>query len=241
MSVAIIAGSSKGIGLALTHHILRTSPTTTVLALSRTHNPSAHDSLDSTLQSRLRPITMDLTRESDLERVAREVEKEFGKRSVRQVWMVAGTLTPEKSLRGVKEELVWEHFRINTVAPMMAAKHWHGLLAPPVKSGAGLVGFDQSWWVNLSARTGSIGDNKLGGWYSYRMSKAALNMLTKTMAIEVGRLGTVDTDLSRKYTPSTQNKFTAQEAAEKMHDAVSRLKTEDSGGFFDYKGDRIVW
>ncbi|KAI9332767.1 hypothetical protein BDR26DRAFT_840598 [Obelidium mucronatum] len=255
MSVAIIAGSSKGIGLALAHQILASCPKTIVFAASRTPSLCVESSrhLPSQQRDRLKPVQVNITQESDISGLAATISKEYGPKSVKQVWMVAGTLTPEKSLRSLKEDLIWEHLRLNTVAPMLAAKHWSPLLAPPIKKvepGSHLVGLDQSWWINISARTGSIGDNKLGGWYSYRISKAGLNQLTRTMAIELGRNGigavslhpgTVDTDLSRPYTASSHSKFSASESAAKMYEALTRLKSTDSGGFFDYKGDPIVW
>ncbi|KAJ3064894.1 hypothetical protein HDU99_004333, partial [Rhizoclosmatium hyalinum] len=253
MSVAIIAGASKGIGLSLAHQILRTSPTLTVIAASRTPTRTTENSahLPPALLNRLKPVQVDITNDAQVEQLAKHVSEVYGPKSVKQVWIVAGTLNPEKSLKGLKEELIWEHLRVNTVGPMIAAKHWHGLLAPPerkVQKGEVLNGWEQSWWLNLSARTGSIGDNKLGGWYSYRVSKAGLNQLTRTMAVELGRggvgvaslhPGTVDTDLSRPYTSATHPKLSADQSAEKLYEVVSKLKSTDSGGFFDYKGDPI--
>ncbi|XP_023330474.1 uncharacterized protein LOC111702901 [Eurytemora carolleeae] len=107
-------------------------------------------------------------------------------------------------------------FTVNTFAPLLMAKH----LAPLLQKGTGLVGSQQfkedpkkshsSVIVNMSARVGSISDNRLGGWYSYRMSKSGMNMATKCLSLELGRgknrviclslhPGTTDTDLSKPY------------------------------------------
>ena len=97
----------------------------------------------------------------------------------------AGFLLPEKSLRSVTRENLIKHFEINTIGPVLVAKHMQPSFMHDTKI------------VNISARTGSIGDNTgLGGWYSYRMSKAALNQATKTIAAEFGRKGMVHTIIS---------------------------------------------
>ena len=105
---------------------------------------------------------------------------------------------------------------------------------------------------NISARVGRIGDNKLGGWLSYRTSKAALNMFTRTLALEVKRKGvlalslhpgTVDTDLSKPFQKNVKkNKLqTTEEAVTSMLSVILNIKPEDSGGFFAYDGSRIEW
>jgi len=108
---------------------------------------------------------------------------------------------------------------------------------------------EKAVFAALSARVGSISDNRLGGWYAYRASKAALNMVLKTLAIEIGRRfknqiivglhpGTVDTDLSKPFQGNVPEGklFTAEFSAEKLLDVVDGLSAEDSGNLFDWAG-----
>ena len=132
----------------------------------------------------------------------------------------------------------------NTIGPALVAKHLLPQLARDRKS----------VFAALSARVGSIRDNKLGGWYAYRASKAALNMLIKTLSIEHGRRwpqsavvalhpGTVDTQLSRPFSgrvPRSQL-ATPAEAAHRLLQVIDGLGAEDTGRLFAWDGSRIPW
>jgi NAD(P)-dependent dehydrogenase (short-subunit alcohol dehydrogenase family) len=104
----------------------------------------------------------------------------------------------------------------------------------------------------LSAKVGSIGDNQLGGWHSYRASKAALNQIMRTAAIELKRSrpeaicvalhpGTVDTKLSEPFSKAGLNVRPPAVAARELLDVINSLKPADSGGFFDYTGGSLPW
>lgn len=108
--------------------------------------------------------------------------------------------------------------------------------------------------VNMSARVGSIGDNRFGGWYSYRLSKAALNMTTKNLSIELGRgkkrviclslhPGTVDTDLSRPYHKNVAKDklFTPELSVSKLLTVIDNATIDQSGAYLDYQGEKIVF
>ena len=106
--------------------------------------------------------------------------------------------------------------------------------------------------MTLSARVGSIGDNHLGGWYSYRASKAALNQLVRTAAIELRRRhpeaicvalhpGTVDTQLSSPFGKANLDVQSPDSAAKHLLDVTERLVPKDTGGFFDHHGEPIPW
>ena len=106
--------------------------------------------------------------------------------------------------------------------------------------------------INLSARVGSISDNKLGGWYSYRLSKAAMNMFTKTLSIEVKRHncmvlslhpGTTETDLSKPFLKNVKPEklFTVSYSVDSMLNVIWNSKLEDSGKFLAYDGSEIVY
>jgi NAD(P)-dependent dehydrogenase (short-subunit alcohol dehydrogenase family) len=188
---------------------------------------------------------LDVTKELEIQNLSKTIADKFGPKSLRAVINSAGYLLPEKSIKQIDPSIVQQHFSVNTIGPMFMAKHLSALLAPPEKINKP---FSRSLWINISAKTGSISDNHLGGWYSYRMSKAALNQLTKTLAIELGRKGvttvslhpgTVETDLSRDYTKNVANKMTADQSVDKLFQVLIQLKEEQNGGFFDYKGSSI--
>ena len=151
-------------------------------------------------------------------------------------------LKPEKSWRELDAAQMAQAFAINAIGPALLMKHFLPLL--PREGSA--------TFATLSARVGSIGDNRLGGWYSYRASKAALNQLLRTAAIELNRRsphaicialhpGTVDTGLSAAFAKNGLDVQTPELAAERLLEIIHQLTPGDSGGFFDYKGEMIVW
>ena len=147
---------------------------------------------------------------------------------------------PEKKLEDLHLDQLMELMKINAIGPALTIQHFSKLL-------------DQknSVMVTLSAKVGSIADNRLGGWYSYRASKAALNMLIKTAAIEFGRTkpntalialhpGTVNSRLSQPFR-GEQIGRPALDAASDMLRLIRRLGREDSGCFFSYSGEKLLW
>ena len=162
------------------------------------------------------------------------------------VFVATGALAPpgrgpEKALRGIDPAQVAAQFALNATGPVLVLKHALRLLPRDRRA----------VFVALSARVGSIGDNGLGGWYSYRASKAALNQMLHTAAIEVARShrhavvvalhpGTVDTGFAAEFHAGRAT-ITPADAATLMLDTVTRLTPADSGGFFDNAGARIPW
>lgn len=127
-------------------------------------------------------------------------------------------------------------------------------LWPLLKAGGSAPGRDFAVVANLSARVGSIGDNKLGGWHSYRASKASLNQLTNTMSVEFARKkdpiiclllhpGTVDTDLSKPFQRNVQKSklFTREFSVQKLLNIINNAKSSDNGKFFAWDGQEIPW
>ena len=107
-------------------------------------------------------------------------------------------------------------------------------------------------FATLSAKVGSIGDNRLGGWYSYRASKAALNQIVRTAAVELSRRqpeaicialhpGTVQTRLSSPFSTTGLDVQSPDVAAGRLLTVIDRLRPGDSGGFFDYRGEQLPW
>ena len=151
-----------------------------------------------------------------------------------QDWM------PEKRLDDLNAEQLSELFKINTIGPALTIRYFSKLLDPK-----------NSIMVNLSAKVGSIEDNRLGGWYSYRASKAALNMLIKTASIELARTkpnvaliamhpGTVNSGLSKPFR-GEQIGRPSQDAVADMFRVIESLQARDSGSFITYSGEKLPW
>ena len=147
---------------------------------------------------------------------------------------------PEKKLDDLNPAQLQTLMQINAIGPSLTIKHFSKLLDP-----AGSV------MATLSAKVGSIEDNRLGGWYSYRASKAALNMLIKTAAIELARTkpnvalialhpGTVNSRLSQPF-KGQQIGRAPLDAAQDMLNVLLSLDKEDSGTFISYSGERLPW
>lgn len=190
MAVVFIQGASRGLGLAFVQSLLKRS-NTTVFAAARTLNKTEENGINLlSLQSsfpNLELISMDVTKEDNVIEASNIVKEKVGKLDL--LINCSGMLHPtgkgETKLGDINFTHISEVFNLNTFAPLIMAKHFNPLL----QKGNGLIGCqkhhhdkDKSHCgviANLSARIGSIEDNKLGGWYSYRMSKAALNMANR--------------------------------------------------------------
>ena len=147
---------------------------------------------------------------------------------------------PEKRLDDLNAEQLIELMTVNAIGPALTIRHFSKLLDPA-----------NSILVTLSAKVGSIEDNRLGGWYSYRASKAALNMLIKTASIEWARTkpntaliamhpGTVNSRLSKPFR-GEQIGRPANQAVSEMFTVIESLTREDSGSFIAYSGERLPW
>ena len=148
---------------------------------------------------------------------------------------------PEKSLNSLNAEQLTQSFLVNAIGPSLVLRHFSPLLA----SGASL-------YAKLSARVGSISDNKKGGWYGYRASKAALNMMLQTAAIELQRKntnlrvvaqqpGTVRSKLSNPFASSQMNLLEPHESVLGMLTALKNLPVKSGAHFIDYQGNEIPW
>lgn len=149
---------------------------------------------------------------------------------------------PEKSWRQVDATKLARSFALNAIGPALIMKH-----VLPALPRSGKVVF-----ATLSARVGSIGDNQLGGWYAYRASKAALNQLVRTAAIELKRRapeaicvalhpGTVATGLSAPFSSGRNEVHSPAVAAGYMLSVIEGLGSEANGGFLDWRGDIVAW
>ena len=148
---------------------------------------------------------------------------------------------PEKSLGAVTSEAMMAQYAVNAVGPMLVLKHAVRLL--PRR--------ERSVFAALSARVGSIGDNRAGGWHSFRAAKAGLNQMLHGASIELGRShpgvicaalhpGTVATTFTQNYA-GRHSMVSPEEAAQNLIVVMEGLKPEQTGGFYDYEGREIPW
>lgn len=167
---------------------------------------------------------------------------------------IPGILFPEKSPSQIDYDNALLTLRTNTLGPMMLLKHFSAFLPRKSTKLENLEGLPQhAVWTNMSARVGSITDNALGGWYSYRASKAAVNQVTKTfdnflrtsagdnaMSISM-HPGTVKTGLSKEFWGNVKEDklFTPEYAAEKLLEVISSRSLHDRGKCWDWKGEEV--
>lgn len=148
---------------------------------------------------------------------------------------------PEKSLSALSGGAMADQFLVNAIGPMLIMKHAVRLLAQDRRAVL----------ATLSARVGSIGDNRLGGWHSYRMAKAALNQGIRGASIELARThkqaicvalhpGTVQTEFTRKYL-GRHPSVPPAEAARNLLTVIDGLTPTQTGGFFDWAGKEVAW
>jgi len=234
---AVIIGASGGIGRALTEALAARSSVTRVHALSRSGEIEETDKI---LSGKI-----DLLDEDCLQAAASRIAA-YG--SPELILVASGILSdgaalqPEKSYRQQTLPAFERVFAINTFGPGLVAKHFLPLLP---KQGRGV-------FAALSARVGSISDNRLGGWHAYRASKAALNMLMRNYAIEIARRntdliavslhpGTVDTNLSALFQSNVPDDklFSPEQSAQHLLHVIDGLTPEASGKAFDWAGVEI--
>jgi NAD(P)-dependent dehydrogenase (short-subunit alcohol dehydrogenase family) len=236
VSVAVVIGVSGGIGSALVAQLAQDARFERVLALSRSAVVDADPRI---VRSRI-----DVTDEASIAAAAQDA-RALGE--VRLVIVASGLLHGD----GVRPERHWSEldgatlarvFAVNSIGPALVAKHFLPLLP---RAG-------RSVFAAISARVGSIEDNRLGGWYAYRASKAALNMLLKCFAIELKRRapeavciglhpGTVDTPLSKPFQGNVPpgRLFSPSESAAHLLRVIDRVGTADSGRVLAWDGSPV--
>ena len=235
-----IIGASGGIGRAMTKLLIAQPNVHRVFALSRSKYEPDNTNVSTGF--------IDLEDEGSIQRAAAEIA---GANTKLDAIVVAtgilhdddASLRPEKTFRNLNADAMSKVFRVNTIGPSLIAKHFVPLLCEDRRS----------VFAALSARVGSIGDNRIGGWYSYRASKSALNMILKTLAIEMKRTnpksiavglhpGTVDTGLSSPFQRNVPKGklFDSEFSARHLLNVMDGLTETDSGKVFDWAGKRIV-
>ncbi|WP_237067266.1 SDR family NAD(P)-dependent oxidoreductase [Microbulbifer guangxiensis] len=236
----LLAGASGGIAVALGVELEKRFPDAELMSVSRSAEAPGEISPARHLQA-------DLTDPAAVEDVRAFIQDGDGPPD----WVICccgilhtGEHGPEKALDQCEEDWLLESMRVNVVTHMHLAK----ALAPVLKPSRPLV------WASLSAKVGSIGDNQLGGWYSYRMSKAALNMFIRNLSIEWGRRldhccvvavhpGTTDTALSEPFQKNIPEDklYSADTSAERIVDVLAGLDQERNGKLLFWDGEVLPW
>lgn len=239
----VVVGAAGGLGRALAQTLLERHPSDLVLALSRSGALPAAPGLHQ--------AAIDLTDEASIAAAAahaRALRDSLAPGSVRRVIVASGLLhhadglRPEKSMAALDAATLARLFAVNAIGPALVARHFLPLMPRDAPAA----------FAALSARVGSISDNQLGGWYGYRASKAALNMLIRTLAIEWSRTakrsvcvglhpGTVDTGLSRPFQGNVADGrlFTPAYSAACLIDVLDQLAPADSGKVFAWDGSEV--
>ncbi|MGY2735777.1 SDR family NAD(P)-dependent oxidoreductase [Sphingomonas sp. UYP23] len=226
---AVIIGASGGIGAAFEAALIE---------------EGAYDVVHGFARSRIGAQHLDLTDEASIAAAAAYVAKGPAPTLVIVATGIlhADAHGPEKALRELDPAWLARVHAINAIGPALVAKHF---LPITPKTGRNV-------FAALSARVGSISDNKMGGWHGYRASKAALNMFVRTIAIEEKRRndraivvalhpGTVDTALSKPFQGNVQpgRLFDTERAALQLLDVIEELKAPDTGKLFDFEGKEV--
>ena len=230
----LIAGASGAIGKEFTRFYSDDPNVEKIVTLSR----KVIESRDEKIQS----IEIDYSKEETFKNLDKIVELE----SISSIIIATGILhtdqiKPEKSINGIDFESLKDVFQVNVFGPILLVKN----LLPLIKKSQGVK------IVFLTARVGSISDNELGGWYSYRSSKSALNMMIRNLSIELQRAnkehivigihpGTVKSHLSEPFLRHVKhNIFSPRESVELMSQVISNNSQKDSGKCFDFSGKVI--
>lgn len=238
MRVAVL-GAGGGIGSAMVDVLAESTRVAKIYACTRTRRPPDC--------AKVEVVRFDLEDETSIAAAAAHCTADG---PLNLVFVATGVLhdsaglQPEKSWRALTAGSLAKAFAVNSSGPALVGKYF--LPALP--------GHEKGVFAVLSARVGSIGDNRLGGWYAYRASKAALHMLIATFAIELARRnpsalcvalhpGTVDTELSRPFQSGVPEGklFAPRFAAERLLSVIDSLDVRDSGKAFAWDGQQIAF
>ncbi len=252
----LIIGGTGGIGQAMVQALLQRQH----LANQQSDTDTAHTKIYATYHKsqpdfaadHLYWISMDVSDEDSIEQAIADIKQQ----TTHIDWVIncVGLLhtphnQPEKALRQLETGFFLQSMQINALASLLIAKHIKPLLAKSERSAD-----HPAIFATISARVGSISDNRLGGWYSYRISKAALNMGMKNLSIEwrrslkdvcvvVMQPGTVDTQLSSPFQGDVADEklFTPAYSVARLLAVLDSMSAAQSGSFVDWAGESIPW
>jgi NAD(P)-dependent dehydrogenase (short-subunit alcohol dehydrogenase family) len=244
----LIVGASGGIGLGFVQKLLQDDCVATIYATYRqAESASELLGLEREHPGRLICVPLDITDEAQIVACSDRIRSQVDKLHlvINCVGILhADDMQPEKSLRQINPDHLLRYFQINSIGAVLLAKHLSPLFSHQ----------ERNVFATISAKIGSIGDNHLGGWYGYRASKAALNMLMRTVAIEYKRKspntivvtlhpGTTDTRLSKPFQRNVppEKLFSVERTVTQLLNVIEHLEPHDSGEFFSWDGSRLPW
>ncbi len=244
----LIVGASQGIGFGFVRSLLQQDHFSNIYATYRNRETARElFNLEQEYGDRLTCLQVDITNEPQIAAAVKQIQE-----SVQQLHLViycvgvlhGENLAPEKSLKQIDPEKLIYSFQVNSIGAVLLAKHLMPLFRKT----------EYSIFASISAKVGSIGDNRLGGWYGYRASKAALNMFLKTTAIEYSRRcpktivvalhpGTTDTRLSQPFQKNVPpgKLFPVEKTVNLLSQVIDSLQQKDSGEFFSWDGSPLPW
>ena len=262
-AVFVVTGASRSMGLEFVKQLLKRTKGKIVACILRPGSSPALDDALSQLsrddRSRVNVLPLDVTNKDQIEHLAKELEAMYGR--VDGLFNVAGVLGdktetagPEMNLSQLDQSWLQQQFAVNAIGPLMLTSK----LAPLLKARRGKTylretGSKESVVVNLSARVASISDNTGGlAWYSYRMSKAALNSGVRATSHELQRQGTwtialypgmTDTAMSKPFQTKMMKEkglvFPVEFTVGRLLDVINAMEKDHSGGMFDWAGQAI--
>lgn len=269
----LLIGGTSGIGKALLERMLEDNKVEQIFATYHRRRPivnhpnnedpdvkepgtKATATKDTDTKTKVVWLAMDVTSEPSIKQTIEQISEHVDHID----WVINavgllhnGSHQPEKAVRQLDPDFFIDNMKVNALPSLLIAKYIKPLLQARLKAGKPNE-IEPAIYATISARVGSISDNKLGGWYSYRMSKAALNMGMKTLAIEwqrslknvcvaVMQPGTVDTPLSKPFQANVAKDklFKPQQCADNLMTVLSQLTAEDTGCFVDWAGKPIEW
>ena len=248
---ALINGANGGLGSQFAEELLKCGASKVFVTYRSGTGAGIHSGkLEALIQNypdRIHPIKADSTKEEGMIEIARVISEEVSE--IHYLVNCVGYLHnsdhgPEKSLRKINEEQFLEAVRVNAFPTVLLAKYFMKLMRHK----------KEAVFATISARVGSIEDNRAGGWYSYRGSKAMLNMMLSNIAIEFNRScpnvkvlalhpGTVDTNLSSPFSKNMDpdHLFTPEYSVKRMLDVIESVDKNPLGAFYAWDGERIPW
>ncbi|WP_194757370.1 SDR family NAD(P)-dependent oxidoreductase [Aliidiomarina indica] len=247
MAVYAVFGSGGGLGEALVQELHKREPEAVIHGFSRGECPSSLSEISNLRWHQYAGEVIDAAAQMVDQWLQEEVQLKGVISTIgwlHQQHPEHGEWQPERRIEQLKQEQLQEYFRVNATIPALLIQVLKPVLARK----------ESCFLVQLGAMVGSIGDNQLGGWYGYRASKAALNMLFKTAAIELKRThknltlavihpGTTDTKLSEPFQERLPKDklYSAEQSAERICSVIWNLSPQDSGDFWFWDGKRLPW
>lgn len=244
----LVIGGNRGIGEGFVHQLMSRSDVESLFVTYRCRETAQNlFNLVDLYPQKIIPLEVDVTQEGAIASSSKTIQSHVDK--LHLVINCVGilheeNLFPEKSLKHINSDNLLRYFQVNTIPTALWAKH----LIPLFKHS------EKTIFAIISAKVGSIEDNRLGGWYGYRTSKAALNMLIKNIAIEYNRIvknttvvalhpGTTDTNLSQPFQAnvSPEKLFSVERCTQQLLSIINHLTPENNGQFVNWDGNILPW